>query len=100
MNRFDRHFAPDRSRFHTKIASTISSEDVLYFDVEVQKTAKEVGGFEPEMTRKRRVAIAVTLQNECLSIYSDFRVKEFVAQLKQAKVAIGYLSGMFPGLVL
>jgi hypothetical protein len=90
MNRIDRYFAPDRSRFHTKITSNISNDDCLYFDLEVQKTAKEVGGFEPERTRKRRVAIAVTLQNECLSIYSQSQVKEFVAQLKQAKVAIGY----------
>jgi hypothetical protein len=90
MNRLDSKFLSDHCKIRTRIAPPISNEDCLYFDIEVQKTAKEVGGFEAKMTRKRRVAIAVTLHDGCLSIYSESQVKEFVGHIKQAKVAIGY----------
>jgi len=65
---------------------------VLFFDLEVQLSAKEVGGFNIENTRRRRFFVASTFcpSEFQLSVYLEKDVRLLAKVLKQTELVIGY----------
>ena len=68
------------------------SNCVLFFDLEVQLSAKEVGGFYKENTRRRRFSVASTFSSSefQLSVYLEKDVRLLAKAIKQAELVIGY----------
>lgn len=64
--------------------------NILYFDLETQKSAEEVGGW--HKIRDMRMSVGVTfstLRNE-YRIYSEKQVNELLADLQRADLVVGF----------
>jgi DEAD/DEAH box helicase domain-containing protein len=77
-------------------------QNCLYLDLEVQTHAEEVGGFTPESTRRRKMAVAVTLNpaTMTLQVYQEAEVHALVDALQEARFVIGYNLDAFDLIVL
>ncbi len=65
-------------------------KNILYFDLETQKSAEEVGGW--HRIREMRMSIGVTFstaRNE-YSIYTEARVDQLLADLQRADLIVGF----------
>jgi DEAD/DEAH box helicase domain-containing protein len=68
------------------------SDHFTYLDVEVQRTADEVGGFTTEATRQRGMAVAVTWQseNEEFRVYYEEDCQRLVDDVAAAECVVGF----------
>ena len=75
-----------------KLAPSKSLPRYIVLDVEVQRSAQEVGGWAPENVAKTGLACAVTYSypDGQIRLFDESSVKQLVAHLKAADLVVGY----------
>lgn len=66
------------------------TKDIVYFDLETQRTAGDVGGWNRKQLMKVSLAVIFSTKDENYTIYPEKRVGELVARLQQADMVVGY----------
>jgi hypothetical protein len=68
----------------------MSAQNIVYFDLETQKSAQEVGGW--DKIRDMGVSVAVTYSTERggYEIYGESRVDELIEELLKADLVVGF----------
>ena len=65
-------------------------KDIVYFDIETQKSADDVGGWSNIRLMKLAVAVAYSSQNGEYSVYLEKDAQGLVNQLKEADLVVGF----------
>ncbi len=67
-------------------------KDIVYFDLETQKTADEVGGWDPASKMKMKMSVGVTFSTKTnqYHIYTEDQVEDMIQQLMRASVVVGF----------
>ena len=65
-------------------------KDIVYFDIETQKTADDVGGWSNISLMKIAVAVAYSTRNDEYSVYLEKDVQGLVNQLSAADLIVGF----------
>ena len=65
-------------------------KDIVYFDIETQKIADDVGGWSNIKLMKLAVAVAYNTQNSEYSVYLEKDVQGLVNQLTEADLVVGF----------
>lgn len=65
---------------------------IVYFDLETQLSATEVGGWTAANVRKMRMSVGVTYSNQDARyrIYAESDVQELIEELRRADLVVGY----------
>lgn len=71
-------------------APTTTAEDFVYFDLETQRTAADVGGWNNKGDMRMSVGVTYSSATGKYVVYSEDRVSELIAQLSRADLVIGY----------
>jgi DEAD/DEAH box helicase domain-containing protein len=66
------------------------SPRVLYFDLETQKTAQEVGGWQNKHLMRLSVAVVYDQRNNCYRRYFEHEVEALIRILKEADLVVGF----------
>lgn len=66
------------------------SRDVVYFDLETQKTANDVGGWDRKAFMKMSLGVTFSILDGEYQIYSEDRVEALIERLLRADKIIGY----------
>lgn len=76
----------------TNVPPLRSINNLTYLDLEVQHTADEAGGFTPDATRKRGLAVAVTWDGSsgAYRIYYEQDCQQLVDSLMAADCVVGF----------
>jgi DEAD/DEAH box helicase domain-containing protein len=66
------------------------SADVVYFDLETQRTANDAGGWDRKRDMGMSVGVTYSTKLGAYRIYSEKRVEELVQQLLRADLVVGF----------
>ena len=64
--------------------------DIVYFDLETQRTANDAGGWDKKASMGMTVGATYSTGAGRYAVYGEERVHELVAQLQQADLVVGY----------
>jgi hypothetical protein len=64
--------------------------DIVYFDLETQRTANDAGGWHNKHDMKMSVGVTYSTASERYRIYSEPRVNELIDQLLKADLVVGF----------
>src|SRR5580692_2435438 len=64
--------------------------DVVYFDLETQRTANDAGGWRNKQDMKMSVCVTYSTALRRYRIYSESRVNELIDQLLRADLVVGF----------
>lgn len=64
--------------------------DIVYFDLETQRTANDAGGWDKKAAMGMTVGVTYSTRLGRYTIYDEDRVHELVAQLQQADLVVGF----------
>jgi len=64
--------------------------DIVYFDLETQKTAGDVGGWDKKADMKMSVGVIYSTALEAYRVFSERQVDELIEHLKQADLVVGF----------
>lgn len=67
-------------------------KDIVYFDLETQKSADEAGGWDAVSKAKMKMSVGVTFSTKTdqYHIYTEDQVDELVQQLMRASLVVGF----------
>jgi DEAD/DEAH box helicase domain-containing protein len=65
-------------------------KDILYFDLETQKTADEVGGWDRISQMRMSVGVTFSPARQEYRIYSEAQVNALVNELQRANLVVGF----------
>lgn len=65
-------------------------ENIVYFDLETQKTANDVGGWDKKHLMKMSVGVTYSTATGEYRIYPESQVEELIQQLIKADLVVGY----------
>ena len=68
----------------------MGGKKTLYFDLETQKSAEEVGGWDHIRDMKMSVGVTFDEATERYHIYSEAQVSDLVAALRSAELVVGF----------
>jgi hypothetical protein len=68
----------------------IASKNVVYFDLETQRSAEEVGGWNRIREMRMSVGVTYSTSRNGYRIYSEKQVDELVAELQRADLIVGF----------
>jgi len=66
------------------------SMDIVYFDLETQRTANDVGGWDKKHQMGMSVGVTYSTADGTYEIYSESRAGDLVARLRKADLVVGY----------
>jgi len=66
------------------------SKNIVFFDLETQKSAEEVGGWHNIRNMRMSVGVTYSTRDGEYKIYSEDRVKELIAELRRADLVVGF----------
>jgi DEAD/DEAH box helicase domain-containing protein len=66
------------------------SANLVYFDLETQKSAAEVGGWQNKRDMKMSIGVTYSTAAESYRIYGEDEVSDLIAELQRAHCVIGY----------
>lgn len=66
------------------------TKDIVYFDLETQRTAGDVGGWNRKQLMKVSLAVVFSTKDENYTIYLEKQVEELIIRLQQADMVVGY----------
>src|SRR6201994_746940 len=66
------------------------SMDVVYFDLETQRTANDAGGWHNKQDMKMSIGVTYSSALGQYRIYSEARVNELIDQLLKADLVVGF----------
>jgi hypothetical protein len=64
--------------------------DIVYFDLETQRTANDVGGWNKKHEMGMSVGVTYSTADAAYEIFSEQRVEDLVARLRRADLVVGY----------
>ncbi|HEY5741344.1 MAG TPA: ribonuclease H-like domain-containing protein [Terrimicrobiaceae bacterium] len=70
-------------------AATLSM-DIVYFDLETQRTANDVGGWDRKDQMRMSVGVTYSTAEGVYEIYSESRAGDLVTRLRRADLVVGY----------
>lgn len=66
------------------------ARDIVYFDLETQRTANDVGGWENKHQMGMSIGVTFSTKSGAYAIYTEKTVEELIAQLRRADLVIGF----------
>jgi DEAD/DEAH box helicase domain-containing protein len=70
--------------------STGRAEDIVFFDLETQKSAEEVGGWERSHLMRVSVAVTCSLRSDEFQLFTENRIKELLDELLAKDLVVGF----------
>ncbi len=64
--------------------------DIVYFDLETQRTANDVGGWDKKHEMGMSVGVTYSTADEKYEIFPESRVQDLIARLQRADLVVGY----------
>ena len=64
--------------------------DIVYFDLETQRTANDVGGWDKKAEMGMSLGVTYSTADSCYEIFSEKRAGDLVARLQRADLVVGY----------
>ena len=65
-------------------------QNIVYFDLETQKSAQEVGGWGNIVDMRMSIGVTYSTKRQAYSIYSEDEAGELVAELQRADLVVGF----------
>lgn len=65
-------------------------ENIVYFDLETQKTANDVGGWDKKHLMKMSIGVTYSTATGEYRVYQESQVEELIQQLVKADLVVGY----------
>jgi DEAD/DEAH box helicase domain-containing protein len=65
-------------------------KDIVYFDLETQKSADEVGGWHRIIDMKMSVGVLYSTARQAYKIYDERHVEDLIRDLQQADLVVGF----------
>jgi len=65
-------------------------KNIVYFDLETQKSAAEVGGWDKKRDMKMSLGVIYSTGTECYEIFDEKRVDDLIKALLRADLVVGY----------
>lgn len=72
------------------LLTEISQHRILFLDLETQRSAEEVGGWQNKHLMRLAVAVIYDSQENSFTVYTEDRVHELIAQLQRAELIVGF----------
>ena len=69
--------------------------NIVYFDLETQKSAEEVGGWDQISRMRMSIGVTYSTQRGDYRIYDEKQVHSLIAELLRADVVVGYNNSRF-----
>ncbi len=66
------------------------ARDIVYFDLETQRTANDAGGWDKKSAMGLTVGATYSTRSGQYTVYGEERVHDLVQQLQQADLVVGY----------
>ncbi len=70
--------------------SVAKKENIVYFDLETQKTAGDVGGWDQKDKMLMSVGVTYSTATDEYTIFSEDRVQDLIDQLKSSTLVVGF----------
>ncbi|MFZ4773847.1 MAG: ribonuclease H-like domain-containing protein [Terrimicrobiaceae bacterium] len=64
--------------------------DIVYFDLETQRTANDVGGWDKKHEMLMSVGVTYSSADEKYEIFPESRVQDLISRLQRADLVVGY----------
>ena len=64
--------------------------DIVYFDLETQRTANDVGGWDKKYQMGMSVGVTYSTADDTYAIYPESRAGDLVNRLRKADLVVGY----------
>jgi len=64
--------------------------DVVYFDLETQRTANDVGGWDRKAEMLMSIGVTYSTARGTYEIYPESRVQDLISELQRADLVVGY----------
>jgi hypothetical protein len=64
--------------------------DIVYFDLETQRTANDAGGWDRKRDMHMSLGVTFSTATGCYAIYNEQRVNDLIDQLLRADLVIGF----------
>jgi DEAD/DEAH box helicase domain-containing protein len=64
--------------------------DIVYFDLETQRTANDVGGWDKKAEMGMSLGVTYSTADGCYEIFSEKRAGDLVSRLQRADLVVGY----------
>ncbi|MEI8311703.1 MAG: ribonuclease H-like domain-containing protein [Verrucomicrobiota bacterium] len=64
--------------------------DIVYFDLETQRTANDVGGWDKKHEMKMSVGVTFSTADNKYEIFPESRVDDLIKRLQRADLVVGY----------
>jgi len=71
------------------------SKNIIYFDLETQRTANDVGGWDKKSSMGISLGVTYSTVNSEYEIFSEKRVPELIELLRRADLVVGYNNRRF-----
>lgn len=65
-------------------------KNIVYFDLETQKSAEEVGGWDKIRDMRMSIGVTYSTARGTYEIYSEKRVNELIRELQRADLVVGF----------
>lgn len=72
------------------VKSSGEMQNIVYFDLETQKSAAEVGGWDKISEMRMSIGVTYSTQTGKYTIYSEQRVHDLVKELQRADLVVGF----------
>ncbi len=72
-----------------------ATQNIVYFDLETQRTANDVGGWDKKSAMGISLGVTYSTGTNCYEVFSEKRVSELVDLLLRADLVVGYNSRRF-----
>jgi DEAD/DEAH box helicase domain-containing protein len=80
---------PSGCRSASPIESAMS-RDIVYFDLETQRTANDAGGWDRKGNMQMSVGVTYSTRNGRYEIFHESRVHDLIERLRQADLVVGF----------
>ncbi|MBA2270924.1 MAG: ribonuclease H-like domain-containing protein [Chthoniobacterales bacterium] len=64
--------------------------DIVYFDLETQRTANDAGGWDRKCNMRMSVGVVFSTASGSYQVFSEARVNELIDRLRRADLVVGY----------
>lgn len=72
------------------LTPAIPTKNIVFFDLETQKSAEEVGGWHNIRNMRMSVGVTYSTRDGEYKIYHEDRVKDLISELRRADLVVGF----------
>src|SRR3979490_1341772 len=81
---------PPEGRASARPGSAIMTRDIVYFDLETQRTANDAGGWDRKGNMQMSIGVTYSTRTRRYEIFHESRVHDLVERLRQADLVVGF----------